>query len=537
MPKKKPKNKKYPSDDKWPAQQRVVPIGLGERGWQGYEPFKKGSDKEKGISVSDALEYYRDNPGEDGRPVYLDSSSHIVEFENKKRYSFDEIVTKYRDEIVTKQSEKGFYDGPTDLGKRPKGDFPSVTWMPKGNEDLDVDPNKTTASKGNDGQVDESKAEWRVLLFDGRGVQYFANEADAKSYYTKAETQDKDPSTPTRVQKEADLDTSDETFINQLIYDYLEKIPENRWYEFFNETEMERLREEYREHNVRLREDSVESHFENLQAADWLDMYEKEMADIIKEEIEVAESVGELEERNPGLGQMYMDRIKTQAKQAEESKKKEEPPKLTNKMMTDMVPMLIEEGEPTNHTCGNCNMRYTDKEGVQRCTVVEGKISYANGTCNYQASGEEASEEDSVDMKMSYDTSGYVESDKKIQCATCKYYDAPKEYCKLWMGKIKPEGCCMAWDRDDVTVPTTDKKSALEHPLTQEEQDEVAAKWGPEYNSAALHYNQAIVNGHSHDRALDYAVEEMHKQDIHISKLKFMEVKNTYLKGKVQERK
>ncbi len=541
--------------DKWPAQKRVVPIGLGERGWQAYEPYKKGQDgpdgrdgdsmymywdsvrdlffekgnrwsavtqqlkqlypeikddevislrdeveyyidqhnvqiksNEKGISVNDALQHYMANPGDDGKPAYFDSSSKMVEFENGKQYTFDELVLKYRDDLLIKKSDYGFMDGPTDLGKRPKGDFPTVTWMPRGNEDMDVDPNLTTANK-----------------------------------------------------KKAELDLSNEPVIEQLVLDYLEKIPYDTWFEMFNETEMARLRAEFSEHNTYLNENTVEKHFENLTEADWADLYETEMVQILKEELRMAETVEDLEERYPGLGNLYVERMQPQVqskKAEEEPKKKEEPPQLTNKMMTDMIPMLIEEGEPTHHSCGNCNMRYTDKEGVQRCTVVEGKIDYKKGTCNYMAAGKEASEEDSVDMKMSYDTAGYVETDKKIQCATCKYYDAPNEYCKLWQGKIKPEGCCMAWDRDDVTVPKAEtKKSALEHPLSQEEQDEIASTYGPEYNSAALHYYQAVQNGHPNDRALDYAVEEMHKQNIHIDISKFLQIKDTYLKGKVPKSK
>ena len=79
----------------------------------------------------------------------------------------------------------------------------------------------------------------------------------------------------------------------------------------------------------------------------------------------------------------------------------------------------------------------------------------------------------------------------------------------------------------------TQKHADLDNPLSQEEQAEIAAKYGPEYNSASLHYYQARQNGHSDARATAYAVDEVHKQKSHIDQAKFKQIKDTYLKGKV----
>ena len=187
-------------EDKWQSQKEVVPIGLGERGWQAYEPYKQSSG-------SDAMAMYWDQV----RDSFFDKGNRwsAVVQELKQMYTeiTDENIQELQDQVrytlnqhkTQVESDFGFFDGPTDLGKRPKGDFPSVQWMPRGVEDMDVDPNKTTASKGNDGQVPKSKAEWKVPLFDHRGVQYFGNEEDAKNYFQKAKKQDKDPSKPTKI--------------------------------------------------------------------------------------------------------------------------------------------------------------------------------------------------------------------------------------------------------------------------------------------------------------------------------------------------
>lgn len=59
--------------------------------------------------------------------------------------------------------------------------------------------------------VPRSEAQFSVLLFDRRGVQYFANEKDANDYYAIALKENKDPSKPTAfTYKKADLWPSQE---------------------------------------------------------------------------------------------------------------------------------------------------------------------------------------------------------------------------------------------------------------------------------------------------------------------------------------
>ncbi len=413
----KPTTKRAYPEDKWQSQKEVVPIGFGEKGWAAYEPYKKSdSGPQKSVLRNTDLKQAVDQLMVNKDPKYIDEVKSkliafidesgikdtdkrtIIQNVNQMRNPFDLMkyyyysISKYEIGSTDTEVESGFFDSPVDLGKRPKGDFPSVQWMPRGQEDLDVRDDDYLTNRG-----------------DNHVIPKCDREAGAQPIDLTAE------------------DTADG---------------------------------------------------------------------------------------------------------------KDTSPQLTNKMMTDMIPMLIEEGEPTNHTCGNCNMRYTDKDGVQRCTVVEGKISYDKGTCNFMAAGDEAKEEDSVDHKMTYDTAGYVETDFEVNCGSCMYYTAEKEHCNLWMGTIKPEGCCMAWDRTDVTVPEENMQGAVvkwmlktsdENGIIDSHEKEIAAKYGPEYNTALMHAQDAIKNGHSNDRALEYAVAEMQKVEAPVSPEILSEVMQVYL--------
>ena len=55
------------------------------------------------------------------------------------------------------------------------------------------------SSHGEHGQCAKSKAKYRVLLFDGRGVQYFPDEESANNFYSYALKEDKDPEKPQEV--------------------------------------------------------------------------------------------------------------------------------------------------------------------------------------------------------------------------------------------------------------------------------------------------------------------------------------------------
>ncbi len=132
------------SNDKWPGQDKSSPVGMPPKGFW-YDPEIKESSATKGISLNDAVKHFISNPSLIGKPAHINVAERMVELDNGKSISFDDIVKMYQ-EVLTKTSDYSFFEGPTDLGKKPKGDFPSVTWLPNGTEDKDVDEDRITAT-------------------------------------------------------------------------------------------------------------------------------------------------------------------------------------------------------------------------------------------------------------------------------------------------------------------------------------------------------------------------------------------------------
>jgi hypothetical protein len=118
--------------------------------------------------------------------------------------------------------------------------------------------------------------------------------------------------------------------------------------------------------------------------------------------------------------------------------------KLTDAGMKKMIPMFVSGKEPNEtHDCGHCSMFVPSKSA---CTIVEGVIK-ANGTCAYQdPSNEYAKPEDEHSMKMTKDQAQYAEMPEgtPINCGTCMFLKGTT--CKLWMGEVKKNDCCMAHD-------------------------------------------------------------------------------------------
>lgn len=74
---------------------------------------------------------------------------------------------------------------------------------------------------------------------------------------------------------------------------------------------------------------------------------------------------------------------------------------------------------------------------------------------------------------------------------------------------------------------------AQENILTQEQQNEIAAKWTPAMNILLDNYVGAVKNGHDKERALAYAMETVQTMDKSITKDQAVDAINTYLKGLV----
>ena len=84
-------------------------------------------------------------------------------------------------------------------------------------------------------------------------------------------------------------------------------------------------------------------------------------------------------------------------------------------------------------------------------TVVDGAISMSKGVCTYWSEGKAASFDDISEARMNKEGAGYVEApsaDFKIQCGTCHFF--VDNYCKLWMGAVKAEQCCVSYESSHV---------------------------------------------------------------------------------------
>jgi len=139
--------------------------------------------------------------------------------------------------------------------------------------------------------------------------------------------------------------------------------------------------------------------------------------------------------------------------------------KLTNEMMTGMIPMFVEsEGQDGDHKCSSCNMRVIVSDGEDRaeCTIKHSGISLAKGTCAFWAEGEPAVKGDLSELRMDNGTAGYAEvkdAKTKVQCGTCKAY-VEASFCTVWKGNVEAWQCCMTWDNPELAeVPESEKKS------------------------------------------------------------------------------
>ncbi len=115
---------------------------------------------------------------------------------------------------------------------------------------------------------------------------------------------------------------------------------------------------------------------------------------------------------------------------------------LSNEGMQKMFPLFVKGKVPNEtHDCGHCSMFVPSKNA---CTIVEGDIK-ANGTCMYQnPSNDYSKPEDEHPVKLSKPEAQYAEMPEgtAINCGSCDYYKA--NYCKIWMGKVAPNDCCLA---------------------------------------------------------------------------------------------
>lgn len=131
--------------DEWQGQKNAEPFGKPEQGmWS--DPAVKEGDK-KGVSLADAIKFFIENGDRfNKQPTEIDLTSKFVKWSDGSRSTFDEFVELYSHHISKKDADFGMLDGPVDQGKHHDGDFPSVSWMPSGEEGKGVDTNYTSAA-------------------------------------------------------------------------------------------------------------------------------------------------------------------------------------------------------------------------------------------------------------------------------------------------------------------------------------------------------------------------------------------------------
>lgn len=212
----------------------------------------------------------------------------------------------------------------------------------------------------------------------------------------------------------------------------------------------------------------------------------------------------------------YNDHRKTHTKASKTAADKEKKlPQLSNKVVTKMIPMFVDETEPSDHKCGGCAM-FIGSKG--QCTIVQGAISGDKGSCSYWAPGEgKATEEDVHEARMDYTVAGYGEAPDAsfpINCGTCQYF--AEGVCKLWMGKVKAEQCCMAYASSEVKAPAQAEMPPTENALTTESESK-----NKDHAMTALRAASTYLH-----KSLQEAKEDSEKETYGVAMEKVKEVMN-----------
>jgi hypothetical protein len=113
-------------------------------------------------------------------------------------------------------------------------------------------------------------------------------------------------------------------------------------------------------------------------------------------------------------------------------------------MLKDTIPMFVKgEDKSEDHKCSTCKMRILRKGNSAGCTIINEPISLSRGTCQYWTPGKPSEDKDVKERQMTKKEAAYLESNEKVQCRTCRFYD--DDFCHLWGGKVGDGDCCMAF--------------------------------------------------------------------------------------------
>lgn len=208
-------------DKEYPGQAAATSIGKTPSAmWS--DPSVKEGDSDN--SLSEALRYFIANPGTVGLPTHVSEAEKLVIFDSGPALSFEEVVLQFKKNTTEKDSS--FFDGPVDLGKEHDGDFPSVTWMPRGQEDKDVSDADLTASKKTAGSLDTNlltKAIESYVSENRYDIDWFESYGEKFVDYIR----------------DAAYEEANKHLSDNVINNILEEMDADKWYEQFGEAEVE----------------------------------------------------------------------------------------------------------------------------------------------------------------------------------------------------------------------------------------------------------------------------------------------------------
>jgi len=207
------------------------------------------SKKPGAASLDDAIEFYIRHSEILGLPGEIDFKKRLVHFSTGKKMKWEDFIQRFiQDSQTRKKSDFGFFDSPVDLGKDPKGDFPSSKWLPKGHEDDVVNEDVTTAS---------------------------INPLKREKLYT--EGQKLDPK-----------------LLDDAIWRHINSYTEDEWFENYGEKYIDDLIETAWEHGKKLSSFTIEKSLEDKTKEDWLDMYGEDEFNSWKENLSGYQTLEEL---------------------------------------------------------------------------------------------------------------------------------------------------------------------------------------------------------------------------------------------------
>lgn len=435
-------------NDKWQGQANSTSVGNPSKGFW-YDPSVKESSADS--KIAEALKYFIENPDELGVPTHISQAEKRVFFSNGKSHTFDEVVESYS--LMTSDKDASFFDGPVDLGKEHDGDFPSVTWMPRGHEDGDVNDHALTAERG---------VPLSVFNVESAPALVERIKKEVKAPYVSAQASTLGGPEHVSILVTISTDARD-TWENGIL--------ENSNYGKYH-----------------IDNDGTIEHFSGS-----LPKFRKRTAKTPDELLKILNLIPATAAPAPTVTS------------SEKTAEKQLDPTLLQKAVEQYVLT-----SPDIDWFDRYAEKYVD---YVRSEAEEHGKNLSSNVIDRML--EELEETELVELFSDSEVESWLSALEGINTEEALDETYPKLLQSYYAVKPKPE----------VNIEFT---SALDSPISEDQKTQIAAKWGPEYISALAHYYEAIKNKHPRDRAIQYAVSEMQKQNVTITPNTLSEVADAY---------